>query len=65
MAKANLEVLAGRHANLGLTKRHYEVFVDALVQTIEELGENDPALLAAWRSALAPGIEFMWKTREK
>ena len=59
MAKANLEVLAGRHANLGLTKRHYEVFVDALVQTIEELGENDPALLAAWRSAtLGSGIEF-------
>ncbi|MGH9321839.1 MAG: globin domain-containing protein [Vicinamibacteria bacterium] len=65
MARANLEVLASRHANLGLTERHYALFLDALIQTIRELGENDPALLAAWRSALAPGIEFMWKCQEK
>ncbi len=64
-ATTNLDQLAARHAHLGLTERHYSVFLDTLVQTIEELGESDPAQREAWRAALAPGIEFMWKRQEK
>jgi len=64
-ATENLDALARRHANLGLTERHYALFLDTLVQTIQEFGESDPAQRAAWRSALSPGIDFMWKCQQK
>jgi hypothetical protein len=53
------------HAKFGLTRRHYNVFLETLVETMKELGENDPELLAAWRSTLKPGIDFMWDCLEK
>jgi serine/threonine protein kinase len=64
-ATKTLDLLAARHANLGITERHYAVFLDALEQTIEELGENDPEHRAAWRAALGPGMEFMRKAQQK
>ena len=57
--------MAARHARLGLTHRHYDVFLQTLLKTIEECGETDPARLAAWRGTLTPGIEFMWKCDQK
>jgi serine/threonine protein kinase len=64
-ATKSLDVLASKHANLGLTERHYSVFLDMLEQTIEELGEKDPEQRAAWRAALGPGIEFMRTAQQK
>jgi serine/threonine protein kinase len=63
-ARLQLEKLAERHANLGLTERHYALFLDTLVETLPEFGENDPAQQQAWRSVLAPGIEFLWKCQK-
>jgi serine/threonine protein kinase len=54
-----LRELSTRHAAFGLTGRHYQLFLDVLVKTIEQLGVADPSQLAAWRGALSPGIEFM------
>ncbi|HJS75603.1 MAG TPA: protein kinase, partial [Vicinamibacteria bacterium] len=64
-ATKNLDELASKHANLGLTERHYAVFLDAFEQTVEELGEKDPEQRAAWRAALGPGIEFMRNAQQK
>jgi serine/threonine protein kinase len=64
-ATKTLDLLAARHANLGITDRHYAIFLDALEQTIEELGEKDADLRAAWRAALLPGVEFMRKAQQK
>jgi hemoglobin-like flavoprotein/tRNA A-37 threonylcarbamoyl transferase component Bud32 len=55
-----LRGLATRHGEFGVTRRHYELFIDALVRTLEESEMSDPAELAAWRTTLAPAIEFMW-----
>lgn len=64
-ARDHLEELASRHAKLGLTKGHYQLFLDALVRTIEELGERDSVQLTAWRATLKPAIDFMWQCEEK
>jgi hemoglobin-like flavoprotein len=64
-AEPDLLQLVPRHAKLQLTRHHYDVFRDTLVKTIEELGENDPEILTAWRSALRPGIDFLWDCQEK
>ena len=55
-----LRDLAVRHAALGLTRPHYDAFVDVLVKTIEESGVDDPRQLTAWRKTLGPAIDFMW-----
>jgi len=65
MAKQNLEDLALRHASLGLTLRRYNIFLDTLVKTIGELGNDNLDQLAAWRTTLEPGIDFMWKCQKK
>jgi hemoglobin-like flavoprotein len=56
-----LEELAERHAKLGLDRNHYQLFLEAFLQTLEEFGENDPARLAAWRATLGRGIDFIWR----
>jgi serine/threonine protein kinase len=64
-AKHDLRDLALRHATLELTPRHYKIFLDTLVKTIGEFGEDSPDQLAAWRNTLEPGIDFMWKCQKK
>jgi len=59
-----LEDLATRHAKLGLTRSHYELFLQAFLQTVEEFGEHDQTRLAAWRTTLERGIEFIWQCEE-
>ena len=61
----NLEILTKKHAALGLTRRHYEIFADMLVKTIGEFGQDDPDELNAWRCALEPAIAFIWKCQEE
>ena len=61
----NLESLTKKHAALGLTRRHYEIFADTLVKTIGEFGQDDPDELNAWRYALEPAIAFIWKCQEE
>lgn len=63
-AQEHLAQIASRHANLGLTRRHYDLFLEAFVNTVAELGDNEPALLAAWRTTLKPGIDFLWQCEE-
>ena len=63
--KENLESLTKKHAALGLTRRHYEIFADTLVKTIGEFGQDDPDELNAWRYALEPAIAFIWKCQEE
>jgi hemoglobin-like flavoprotein len=55
-----LRDLASRHTPFGLNRRHYDLFLDVLVKTIEECGVNDTGQLAAWRKTLTPAVDFMW-----
>jgi serine/threonine protein kinase len=64
-AKEQIVQMAARHAGFRLTRRHYDVFLDTLLKTIEECGESDPARLAAWHATLARGIEFLWQCDQK
>ena len=57
-----LRQVASRHATLGLTRRHYELFLEALVKTLGACsGGDDAACLEAWRETVAPALEFMWQ----
>jgi serine/threonine protein kinase len=60
-AREQLAKIASRHASLGLTRQHYDQFLETFVKTIEDLGESDQAKLAAWRATLKPGIDFLWQ----
>jgi serine/threonine protein kinase len=64
-AQAQMAEMAARHAKLNLTRRHYDVFLETLLKTIEECGESDPAGLSAWRNTLAPGIDFIWRCEQE
>ena len=57
-----LERLAARHSERGIDVPPglYEHFVESLVRTIEQHDAHfDQETEAAWREALAPGIDFM------
>jgi serine/threonine protein kinase len=54
-----LAKLAGTHSRFALTKKHYDHFLDALMQTIEQSGTKDPEELEAWRASISPPLEFM------
>jgi len=56
---AALKDLATRHAAFGLTRRHYELFLDALVQAVAATAATDATEIEAWRQTLGPGIEFI------
>ena len=53
-----LRDLAAAHSPLGLARRHYDVFLEGLLQAIEQSGVG-PEHVAAWRKILTPGINFM------
>ena len=55
-----LRELATQHTPFALNRRHYAMFLDMLVKTIEESGVNDTSQLAAWRKTLTPAVDFMW-----
>jgi hemoglobin-like flavoprotein len=55
-----LRDLATRHMPFGLNRRHYDLFLEVLVKTIEESGVNDTSQIAAWRKTLEPAVDFMW-----
>jgi len=59
-----LEDLATRHVKLGLTRAHYDLFLEAFLQTVEEFGEHDPTRLAAWRSTLQRGVDYIWQCEQ-
>ena len=54
-----LRDLAAQHAAFGLNRQHYDLFLEALVKTMAETGDNDPNEIAAWRNALTPAVDFM------
>lgn len=54
-----LRDLATRHAAFGLNRRHYDLFLVALLTTMEESGVNAPGQLEAWRKTLTPAVQFM------
>jgi hemoglobin-like flavoprotein len=57
-----LQRVAERHGPGGLAvpPEHYGPFVDALVETARQFDPTfTPATDAAWRAAIAPGIEYM------
>jgi serine/threonine protein kinase len=56
-----LRQVASRHARLGLTRRHYDLFLEALVKTLGECQGGEAACLEAWRETVAPALEFMWQ----
>jgi serine/threonine protein kinase len=62
--RKQLQDLSVRHAKLALTKGHYDHFLEAFLQTLEEFGERDPTRLIAWRATLQRGIEFIWQCEE-
>ena len=53
-----LRDLAQQHSTLGLTRRHYEMFLEGLLKALEQ-GGVEAAHLTAWRKTLAPAIDFM------
>lgn len=53
-----LRDLAERHSAYGLTRRHYELFLEALLAAMEQSGVRDHELVA-WRKTLTPAIDFM------
>jgi hemoglobin-like flavoprotein len=63
-AQAQLAEMAGRHAKLGLTRRHYDLFLQALLKAVEEFEPGDPARVAAWAGGIKPGIDFLWQCEE-
>jgi hemoglobin-like flavoprotein len=59
---AMLQRVAERHGpgELDIPAVHYAPFVDALVETVSQFDPVfTPAIEAAWRAAVAPGIDFM------
>jgi hemoglobin-like flavoprotein len=54
-----LRQVASSHAKLKLTRRHHELFLEALVGTLGERYGADA--LEAWRETVAPALEFMWQ----
>jgi hypothetical protein len=44
-----------------LTRRHHELFLEALVKTLGECHGDDAACLDAWRETVSPALEFMWQ----
>ena len=59
---AILERIAFRHSkgDLNIAPEHYPHFVDSLVGTMKLFDPKySPELEAAWRQAVAPGIDFM------
>ncbi len=57
---AELERIAVIHANIGISNEHYDLWLDALIETVRQ---HDPGCEAAtelaWRLAMTPGITYM------
>lgn len=64
--RAEVERLAERHRDLKVRPRHYELWLDALCDALEQ---HDPAftpqLAQMWRDLLRPGIELMTAETKK
>jgi hemoglobin-like flavoprotein len=58
-SRAELSQLAVRHAALGLTRRHYRCFLDALLHTVQGGDGADAETVSAWRETIRPGLDFM------
>lgn len=57
---AEIEKLGARHRGMNVARRHYELWLDALVETVAEFdAQQSESLLSAWRESLLPGIEAM------
>lgn len=57
-----LSRLAERHSrrDLNIEPALYRPFIDALVDTVKQFdGKCTPAVEAAWRATVAPGVEYM------
>jgi hemoglobin-like flavoprotein len=55
-----LEDLAAVHRRLNIDDSFFEIWLEALVETIEQIDpECTESDLLAWRIMLSPGIEFM------
>lgn len=57
-----LSRLAERHSrrDLNIDPGFYRPFVEALIDTVKQFdGEYTPAVEAAWRATVAPGVEYM------
>ena len=56
----DLEQLAQRHKTLGIINEQYDIWMDALVETLQTVDSNHNEQDAlAWRIILSPGITFM------
>jgi hemoglobin-like flavoprotein len=54
--------VAERHSrrDLNIDPALYRPFIDALIDTVKQYdGECTPAVEAAWRATVAPGVEYM------
>jgi hemoglobin-like flavoprotein len=57
---AELERIALVHSRLGIADRHYDQWLDALLETVRvHDAECDEITELAWRLALTPGITYM------
>lgn len=59
-ASPYLTRIALQHANLAIGRELYDLWLQCLLKTVQELDERyDATVELAWRVTLAPGLEFM------
>lgn len=57
---AELERIAVIHAKIGILNEHYDLWLDALIETVRQHDRGcDLATELAWRLAMTPGITYM------
>jgi len=57
---AELERIAAIHSKIGIAPEYYDLWLDALVETVREFDPNcDLATELAWRWAMTPGLTYM------
>jgi hemoglobin-like flavoprotein len=57
--------LAASHGRLRLTRRHHELFLDALLETLGECFGSEAGCVEAWRATAAPALDFLCRCHDE
>lgn len=59
-ADDEIDKLAVRHREMNVTQRHYNLWLESLIQTILEFdSQANEKVIAAWQAAMEPGLTAM------
>ncbi len=50
---------AKKHKELGLTKKDFNAFEEAFIETLVKFNEGSEEMQGAWRACFAPGMSYM------